>query len=149
MLFWLNKLFHWIRMTFQAVQNVRNRWVPELKQLSDNVEKLEASLTGTDECVVDIYELEEKHDDRITTLEEEVSGLKAENVEMRSHFNAMIKQLNDITAFVNEKHGHRIIEETLELDTDTPLLIRRYLHVMDAKGLFIYLGCILRSYSHV
>ena len=54
-------------MTFQAVQNVRNRWVPELKKLSDNVEKLEASLTGTDECVVDIYELEEKHDDRITT----------------------------------------------------------------------------------
>ena len=121
MLFWLNKLFHWIRMTFQAVQNVRNRWVPELKKLSDNVEKLEASLTGTDECVVDIYELEEKHDDRITTLEEEVSGLKTENVEMRSHFNAMIKQLNDITEFVNEKHGHRIIEETLELNTDTPL----------------------------
>ena len=120
MLFWLNKLFHWIRMTFQAVQNVRNRWFPELKKLSDNIEKLEASLTGTDECVVDIYELEEKHDDRITTLEEEVSGLKGENVEMRSHFNAMIKQLNDITAFVNEKHRHRIIEETLELDTDTP-----------------------------
>ena len=119
MLFWFNKLFRWIRMTFQAVQNVRNQWVPELKKLSDNVEKLEASLTGTDECVVDIYELEEKHDDRITTLEEEVSGLKAENVEMRSHFNAMIKQLNDITAFVNEKNGHRIIEETLELDTDT------------------------------
>ena len=71
MLFWLNKIFRWIRMTFQAVQNVRNRWVPELKKLSDNVEKLEASLTGTDECV-------------------------------------------------DEKHGHRIIEETLELDTDTP-----------------------------
>ena len=149
MLFWLNKFFHWIRMTFQAVQSVRNRWVPELKKLSDNVEKLEASLTGTDECVVDIYELEEKHDDRITTLEEEMSGLKAENVEMRSHFNAMIKQLNDITTFVNEKHGHRIIEETLELDTDTPLLIRGYLDAMDAKGLFIYLVCILRSYSHV
>ena len=107
-------------MTFQAVQNVRNRWVPELKKLSDNVEKLEASLTGTDECVVDIYELEEKHDDRITTLEEEVTGLKAENVEMRNHFNSMIKQLNNITTFVNEKHGHRIIEETFELDTDTP-----------------------------
>ena len=107
-------------MTSLTVQNVRNRWFPELKKLSDDVEKLEASLTGTDECVVDIYELEEKHDDRISALEEEVSGLKGENVEMRSHFNAMIKQLNDLTAFVNEKHGHRIIEETLELDTDTP-----------------------------
>ena len=120
MIFWLNRVFHWIRMTFQAVQNVRNRWVPELKKLSDNVEKLEASLTGTDECVVDIYKLEEKHDDRITTLEEEVSGLKAENVEMRNHFNSMIKQLNNITAFVNEKHGHRIIEETFKLDTTPP-----------------------------
>ena len=126
MIFWLNRVFHWIRMTFQAVQNVRNRWVPELKKLSDNVEKLEASLTGTDECVVDIYELEEKHDDRITTLEEEVTGLKAENVEMRNHFNSMIKQLNNITAFVNEKHGHRIIEETFELDTDTTLPNKGY-----------------------
>ena len=99
MLFWLNKIFRWIRMTFQAVQNVRNQWVPELKKLNDNVEKLEASLTGTDECVVDIYELEEKHDDRIAVLEKEVSGLKTENVEMRSHFNAMIKQLNDITTY--------------------------------------------------
>ena len=104
MIFWLNRVFHWVRMAFQTVQNARNRWVPELKKLSDNVEKLEASLTGTDECVVDIYELEEKHDDRITTLEEEVTALKAENVEMRNHFNSMIKQLNDITAFVNEKH---------------------------------------------
>ena len=122
MFFWLNKLFHGIRMTFQAVQNVRNRWVPELKKLSDNVEKLEASLTGTDKWVLGIYELEEKHDDRITTLEEEVSGLKAENEEMRRHFNAMIKQLNDIPAFVNEKHGrgYKIVKETLELDTDTP-----------------------------
>ena len=128
MFFWLNKLFHWIRMTFQAVQNVRNRWMPELKKLSDNVEKLEASLTGTDECVVDIYELEEKHDDRITTLEEEVSGLKAENVEMRSHFNSMIKQLNDIAAYVNEKddRGYKIFEETLELDTDTTPIDKGY-----------------------
>ena len=112
--------------------------MPELKKLSDNVEKLEASLTGTDECVVDIYELEEKHDDRITTLEEEVSGLKAENVEMRNHFNAMIKQLNGITAFVNEKHGrgYKIVEETFELDTDTTppadkgYSLRSYLHAL-------------------
>ena len=92
------------------------------------MEKLEASLTGTDECVVDIYELEEKHDDRITTLEEEVSGLKAENVEMRNHFNSMIKQLNDITAYVNEKdgRGYKIFEETLELDTNTTPIDKGY-----------------------
>ena len=83
------------------------------------MEKLEASLIGTDECLLEVYELEEKHDERITTLEEEMAGLKGENVEMRNHFNSMIKQLNGITTLVNEKHGHKIIEETFELDTDT------------------------------
>ena len=67
-----------------------------------------------------MYGLEERHDQRITNLEEEVAGLKAENVEMRNHFNVMIKQLNGITTFVNEKHGHKIIEETFKLDTTPP-----------------------------
>ena len=102
-----------------ASQAVRYRWVPELQKLSDNVEKLKESLAGTDDCLLEMYGLEERHDQRITNLEEEVAGLKAENVEMRNHFNAMIKQLNGITTFVNEKHGHKIIEETFKLDTDT------------------------------
>ena len=102
-----------------ASQAVRYRWLPELEKLSDNVEKLKESLAGTDDCLLEMYGLEERHDERITTLEEEVAELKAENVEMRNHFNSMIKQLNGITTLVNEKHGHKIIEETFELDTDT------------------------------
>ena len=84
------------------------------------MEKLEASLTGTDECLLEVYELEEKHDDRITALEEELDGVKAENVEMRNHFNSMIKELNAITSFIIEKHGHKIIEQTFELGTPPP-----------------------------
>ena len=84
------------------------------------MEKLEASLTGTDECLLEVYELEEKHDDRITALEEELDGVKAENIEMRNHFNSMIKELNAITSFINEKHGHKIIEQAFELDTPPP-----------------------------
>ena len=103
-------------MTFQAVRNVRNRWTPELKRLSDNIEKLEESLAGTDDCVVDIFSLEEKLEDRMIILEEELNAVKAENVEMRNHFNSMIKELNAITTFVNEKHGHKIIEQTFEID---------------------------------
>ena len=84
------------------------------------MEKLEESLSGTDDCLLEVYELEEKHDDRITVLEEELAGVKAENVEMRNHFNSMIKELNAITAFINEKHGSKIIEQTFELDTTPP-----------------------------
>ena len=128
--FWVTGIIRWIRMTFQAVRNVRNRWAPELKQLSDHIEKLEESLAGTDDCVLDIYSLEETHGNRMDVLEEELTSVKAclidlkkefdavktENVEMRNHFNSMIKELNAITAFVNEKHGHKIIEQTFEID---------------------------------
>ena len=152
MIFWLNRILRWMKMASEAVQNIRNGWGPEIKRLNNNLEKLEASLTGTDECVLDIYSLEEKLEDKIHILdaelttvkadvadlkghltsvireldvvtgggiEEELFGVKAENIEMRNHFNSMVKQLNEITAFVNEKHGCRIIEETLEFDHGT------------------------------
>ena len=133
MFFWLNKILHWLKMTSQTIQNIRNGWAPEIKRLNDNLEKLEASLTGTDECVLDIYSLEETLQDKIYLLEGELASakadianlknhltsVKAENIEMRNHFNSMIKQLNEITAFVNQKHGYRIIEETSEFDWGT------------------------------
>ena len=139
-------------MVSQTLQTIRNGWAPEIKRLNDNLEKLEASLSGTDECVLDIYSLEETLQDKIQLLEgelsnvkadisglkdhltsvsnelevvtgggieEELFAVKAENVEMRNHFNSMIKQLNEITAFVNQKHGYRIIEETAEFDSGT------------------------------
>ena len=52
-------------------------------------------------------------------IEDELFGVKAENIEMRNHFNSMIKQLNQIASFVNQKHGYRIIEETSEFDHGT------------------------------
>ena len=139
-------------MAFQTIQNIRNGWAPEIKRLNDNLEKLEESLTGTDECVLDIYSLEETLQNKMTILdaelttaktdiadlknrltsvmneldvvtgggiEDELFGVKAENIEMRNHFNSMIKQLNEITAFVNQKYGYRIIEETSEFDWGT------------------------------
>ena len=149
MFFWLNRILHWLKMASQTLQTIRNGWAPEIKRLNDNLEKLEASLSGPDECVLDIYSLEETLQDKIQLMEgelsnvkadiadlknhlasvsneleivtgggieEELFAVKAENVEMRNHFNSMIKQLNEITAFVNQKYGYRIIEETAEFD---------------------------------
>ena len=77
MVFWVTSIIRWIRMTFQAVRNVRNRWAPELQQLSDHIEKIEESLAGTDDCVLDIYSLEETHGNRMDVLEEELASVKA------------------------------------------------------------------------
>ena len=99
-----------------SYQTVTNRWVPEIKRLNDQLEKLEDSLAGTDDCVVDIYSLEEKLEDRLELLEEELTAVKAQNVELRNHLNSTIKELNAIVEFLNKKHGD-LIEQTYEIDS--------------------------------
>ena len=81
-------IIRWIRMAFQAVQNTRRRWAPELQQLSDHIEKIEQSLAGTDDCVLDIYSLEETHGNRMDVLEEELASVKACLIALRKEFDA-------------------------------------------------------------
>ena len=152
MFFWLDKILQGLKMASQTLQTIRNGWAPEIKRLNSNLEKLEASLTGTDECVLDIYRLEETLQDKLLLLEGELSTTKSdigdlkdhltsvtrelaivtdggieakllcqeeEMIQMKNRFNSMIKQLNQIAAFVNQKHGYRIIEETVEFDHGT------------------------------
>ena len=97
MFFWVTGIIRWIRMTFQAVRNVRNQWAPELKQLSDNIEKLEQSLAGTDDCVLDIYSLEETHGNRMDVLEEELRSVKASVAALENHLNSQIKKMSDVS----------------------------------------------------
>ena len=105
---------------------MRSRFSPEIKKIHDRIEKLEESIGGTDECVVGIFGLEEKLEDRLDHLEEEfqnkVDGLedeltsvKAENIEMKNHLNSVIKELNAITELLNDKYGD-LIETTYQLD---------------------------------
>ena len=97
MIFWLNRILHWLKMASQTVQRVRNGWAPEIKRLNDNIEKLEASLTGTDECVLDIYSLEETLQDKITILAGELTTVKADIADLKDHLTSVIKELNVIT----------------------------------------------------
>ena len=75
-------------MAFHAVQHARRQWAPELQQLSDHIEKIERSLAGTDDCVLDIYSLEERHGNRIDALEEELASVKACLLALTKEFDA-------------------------------------------------------------
>ena len=79
------------------MQRVRNGWAPEIKRLNDNLEKLEESLTGTDECVLDIYCLEETLQDKITILAAELTSVKTDIADLKDHLTSVIKELNAIT----------------------------------------------------
>ena len=81
-------IVRWIKMAFHAVQHARRQWAPELQQLSDHIEKLERSLAGTDDCVLDIYSLEERHGNKIDALEEELASVKACLIALTKEFDA-------------------------------------------------------------
>ena len=96
MFFWLDKILQGLKMASQTLQTIRNGWAPEIKRLNDSLEKLEESLTGTDECVLDIYRLEETLQDKLLLLEGELSTIKVDVVELKDHLTSVIKELDVI-----------------------------------------------------
>ena len=104
-------------MAFHAVQHARRQWAPELQQLNDHIEKLERSLAGMDDCVLDIYSLEERHGNRIVGLEEELASVKtcliALTKEFDAHKNARCPMPEEI------KHYFKTLMDRDEVDSGT------------------------------
>ena len=96
-----------------AYRAVRNQMQPEIERINGKLEKLEESVAGTDECVLDIYALEEKLEDKLCYLEEDLASCKRENIELKNQLNWVIKELNAITELLNDKYGD-LFEETYE-----------------------------------
>ena len=84
-------------MASQTLQTIRNGWAPEIKRLNDNLEKLEASLSGTDECVLDIYSLEETLQDKIHLLDAELTTVKTDIVDLKDHLASVTRELAIVT----------------------------------------------------
>ena len=124
-------------MAFQAVQNVKHRWAPELKQLGDHIEKLEQSLAGTDDCVLDIYSLEETHGNRMDVLEEELASVKACLIALKKEFDAH-KNVRCPMSEEIKNHFKRLIErdeneQTSEMDPPANKGYNLRSHVIDME----------------
>ena len=137
MFFWITSIIRWIRMTFQAVRNIRHQWAPELKQLSDHIEKLEQSLAGTDDCVLDIYSLEETHGNRMDVLEEELASVKACLIALKKEFDAH-KNVRCPMSEEIKNHFKRMIErdeneQTSEMDPPPNKGYNLRSHVIDME----------------
>ena len=132
MFFLINR---WIRMAFQAVRNIRRQWAPELQQLSDHIKKLEESLAGTDDCVLDIYSLEETHGNRMDVLEEELASVKACLIALRKEFDAHKNARRPMSEEI-KNHFKRMIErdeQTSERDPPPPPPYNLRSHVIDIE----------------
>ena len=49
-------------------------------------------------------DVQEKHDDRISALEEGMKTLKAENNELRTLVNSVVKELNAVITLLNTRY---------------------------------------------
>ena len=114
-------------MAFHAVQNARRQWAPELQQLSDHIEKLEQSLAGTDDCVMDIYSLEERHGNRMDVLEEELASVKTCLIALKKEFDAhknarcpMPKEIKDYFKTIIERDETIIDRDEVDRGTTPP-----------------------------
>ena len=114
-------------MAFHAVQHARRQWAPELQQLNDHIEKLERSLAGTDDCVLDIYSLEERHGNRIDALEEELKAIKACLIALTKEFDAhknarcpMPKEIKDYFKTIMERDEPIVDRDEVDRGTTPP-----------------------------
>ena len=114
-------------MAFHAVQHARRQWAPELQQLNDHIEKLERSLAGTDDCVLDIYSLEERHGNRIDALEEELKGIKTCLIVLTKEFDAhknakcpMPEEIKDYFKTIMERDEPIVDRDEVDRGTTPP-----------------------------
>ena len=112
-------------MASQTVQRVRNGWAPEIKRLNDNLEKLEESLTGTDECVLDIYSLEETLQDKRTILDAELTTVKADIADLKDHLTSIIKELDVVTNGGIEEELFGVKAENIEMRSHFNSMIKQ------------------------
>ena len=117
-------------MAFHAVQHARRQWAPELQQLNDHIEKLERSLAGTDDCVLDIYSLEERHGNRIDALEEELKAIKACLIALTKEFDAhknarcpMPEEIKDYFKTIMERDEPIVDRDEVDRGTTPPLTL--------------------------
>ena len=71
---------------------------------------MEVSIAESDNVTEQIIDIEEKLEDRMTCLEEEVAGLKVKNNELINHLNLAIRELNAVIYILNTK-------STIEVNT--------------------------------
>ena len=93
-------------MAYQSLNLPRNEVQKvnvQLETINEKMDELQSSVAATYNCTVEISGEEEKIDDRVTLLEEEVMSLKVQNIELRNHLNSAIRELNEVTHLLNSK----------------------------------------------
>ena len=91
-----------------AARSILNKLEPKIESISDRVLGLEQSLDGTDRRVEDVYQVQESIQDRLDVAEEEVTSLKAQNIDLTKHLNTVIKELNNMKAWLKRHYDQNI-----------------------------------------
>ena len=66
---------------------------------------METTIRDTGSVCEEIVAVEEKLEDRMVVLEEEVESLKTQNIELRTCVNTIIEELNAVTTLLNTRYN--------------------------------------------
>ena len=79
-----------------------NKLEPQINVLSDTLQDVKISLRGTDACVQDVVDAQERLQDRLDFVEEEMMSLKVQRADLIEHLNTAIKRINDIHQWLKD-----------------------------------------------
>ena len=76
----------------------------ELQKIYAKQHEINSEIQDVSYVCEEVMDVEEKHDNRIIALEEEVKTIKAENNELRILVNSVVEELNAVITLLNTRY---------------------------------------------
>ena len=76
----------------------------ELQKINAQQCEIKSTIKDASRVCENMLVIEEKHDNRIRGLEEEVESIKAKNNELRTFINTVVEELNAVITLLNARY---------------------------------------------
>ena len=78
----------------------RNNLELDVRRIKEKLQEVEENINGNDSALLELLSDQEKLEDRLLVVEEENQSLKIQNVELTNHLNTVIKEVNNVKAWL-------------------------------------------------
>ena len=83
-----------------AYHCTRNNLELDVRRIKEKLQEVEENINGNDSVLIELLIDQEKLEDRLLVVEEENQSLKIQNVELTNHLNMVIKEVNNMKAWM-------------------------------------------------
>ena len=80
----------------------------ELQRLDEQYSALQTNMKNTNSVCEELIDSEERLENRVVVLEEEILAIRAENNELRTYVNTIVQELNAVVTLLNTRYDVNI-----------------------------------------